>query len=126
MDHITATALHDIRAEKDGSVHLRVQGEDGKQLMLSLPPDIAVTLGPVFQRVAKMVQKAQDPADGQLQAEVPQSVRVLLHIPTKVALVRFDEGRPTELNVSLPRVLLAGLLDQGSQCLAAMDKSALN
>jgi hypothetical protein len=73
-----------------------------------------------------MAQKTQGPDDGQVQAEEPRSVRVLLHIPTKHALVRFDEGRPTELNVSLHRVLLEGLLDQGEQCIAALKKLDLN
>jgi hypothetical protein len=126
MDHITASAIHEIRVEKDGSVHLRLDVEANKQVMLSLPATLAVTLRPVFERVAKLAQKTQDPLEGQAQAELPRSVRVLLHIPTNRALLRFDEGQDTELNLSLDRTLLAGLLDQGRQCMAALEKRGLN
>jgi hypothetical protein len=53
-------------------------------------------------------------------------VRVLLHKPTAQAIVRFDEGREGQLDFALEKTLMRGLVDQGSQCMQALEKRGLN
>lgn len=113
MKLIEVGDLDSTEISPDGSITLRLKGEDGEATTVHFPPDLAKSLAGGLAQGEQTLRSAEGEA---FQAR-PGSVRILFHKPTSRALIRFDEGKTTEANYSLSPDQIPEFARQASDCL---------